>query len=263
MAITGVLPAMAFLAYWPISLPAVKLLVANSASAAFWGCSGVSSVITLTPWLRAFWTTGTIAVVLDGTSRMPFAPAATMLLIAVTWLALSPSYLPAAVISFAPSLDAAFWAPSFIFTKNGFVSVFVIRPIVMSLLPEPPPPRWMGLIGEYGWDHNTLYILERDGRRPKFIYTVPNFHNPAGVTMSLERRRELVKVVRGLAEDGKISVRNVRRDIMHDLKSLKDDGDVGADDERRGEQELQKLTDANIADLDALLKGKEEEILEV
>ena len=78
-----------------------------------------------------------------------------------------------------------------------------------------------------------------------------------------ERRRELVKVVRGLAEDGKISVRNVRRDIMHDLKSLKDDGDVGADDERRGEQELQKLTDAKIADLDALLKGKEEEILEV
>jgi ribosome recycling factor len=78
-----------------------------------------------------------------------------------------------------------------------------------------------------------------------------------------ERRRELVKVVRGLAEEGRISVRNVRRDIMHDLKALKDDGDVGADDERRGEQEVQKLTDARIADLDGLLKTKEEEILEV
>jgi ribosome recycling factor len=78
-----------------------------------------------------------------------------------------------------------------------------------------------------------------------------------------ERRRELVKVVRGLAEDGRISVRNVRRDIMHDLKALKDEGDVGADDERRGEQEVQKLTDARIADLDVLLKAKEEEILEV
>src|SRR3954453_8609025 len=146
IAITGVLPAIAFLAYWPISLPAVKLLVANNASAAFWGCNGVSSVITLTPWLRAFWTTGTIAVVLLGTSRMPLAPAATMLLIAVTWLALSPSYLPAAVISFTPSSEAAFWAPCFIFTKNGLVSVFVIRPIGMSLflpelpLPLPPPP---------------------------------------------------------------------------------------------------------------------------
>jgi ribosome recycling factor len=78
-----------------------------------------------------------------------------------------------------------------------------------------------------------------------------------------ERRRELVKVVRGLAEEGRISVRNVRRDIMHDLKALKDDGDVGADDERRGEQEVQKLTDARIAELDGLLKVKEEEILEV
>jgi ribosome recycling factor len=78
-----------------------------------------------------------------------------------------------------------------------------------------------------------------------------------------ERRRDLVKVASRIAEDGRISVRNVRRDIMHDLKGLKDEGDVGADDERRGEQELQKLTDAKIADLDALLKSKEEEILEV
>src|SRR5215218_6135326 len=78
-----------------------------------------------------------------------------------------------------------------------------------------------------------------------------------------ERRRELVKVARSLAEEGRIQIRNVRRDVMHDLKGLKDEGDVGADDERRGEQELQKLTDAKIADLDALLKGKEEEILKV
>ena len=78
-----------------------------------------------------------------------------------------------------------------------------------------------------------------------------------------ERRRDLVKVVRGLAEDGRISVRNVRRDIMHDLKGLKDEGDVGADDERRGEQELQKLTDSKIAELDVLLKATDEEILEV
>jgi ribosome recycling factor len=78
-----------------------------------------------------------------------------------------------------------------------------------------------------------------------------------------ERRRELVKVARSLAEDGRVQIRNVRRDIMHDLKALKDEGEVGADDERRGEQELQKLTDAKIADLDAQLKGKEEEILEV
>jgi ribosome recycling factor len=78
-----------------------------------------------------------------------------------------------------------------------------------------------------------------------------------------ERRRELVKVAGRIAEDGRVSIRNVRRDIMHDLKGLKDEGDVGADDERRGEQELQKLTDAKIAELEGLLKAKEEEILEV
>jgi ribosome recycling factor len=78
-----------------------------------------------------------------------------------------------------------------------------------------------------------------------------------------ERRRELVKVARGIAEEGRIQVRNVRRDVMQDLRELKDEGDIGADDEKRAEQELQKLTDAKIADLDAALKTKEAEILEV
>jgi len=104
-------------------------------------------------------------------------------------------------------------------------------------------------------------IMESDvGRTPSNDGRIIRLAIPE---LNEERRRELVKVVRGLAEEGRISVRNVRRDIMHDLKALKDDGDVGADDERRGEQEVQKLTDARIAELDALLKVKEEEILEV
>jgi ribosome recycling factor len=78
-----------------------------------------------------------------------------------------------------------------------------------------------------------------------------------------ERRRELVKVVRHIAEDGRVAIRNIRRDVMHDLRELKDAGEAGADDEHRAEVELQKLTDAKIADLDARLKGKEAEILEV
>jgi ribosome recycling factor len=78
-----------------------------------------------------------------------------------------------------------------------------------------------------------------------------------------ERRRELVKVVRHIAEDGRVAIRNIRRDVMHDLRELKDSGDAGADDEHRAEVELQKLTDARIADLDAALKAKEAEILEV
>ena len=78
-----------------------------------------------------------------------------------------------------------------------------------------------------------------------------------------ERRRELVKVVRHLAEEGRVSIRNVRRDVMSDLRELKNEGEVGEDDERRAETSLQKQTDEAIAEIDALLKGKEAEILEV
>ena len=78
-----------------------------------------------------------------------------------------------------------------------------------------------------------------------------------------ERRREFVKMVRHIAEEGRVAIRNIRRDVMHDLRELKDEGDVGADEEHRAESGLQKVTDAKIAELDALLKGKEDEILEV
>jgi ribosome recycling factor len=81
--------------------------------------------------------------------------------------------------------------------------------------------------------------------------------------MTEERRREMVKVVNGVAEEGRVSVRNVRRDVMHDLRELKKEGEAGEDDERRAESALQKQTDDAIAEIDILLKGKEEEILEV
>jgi ribosome recycling factor len=78
-----------------------------------------------------------------------------------------------------------------------------------------------------------------------------------------ERRKQLVKVVRGLAEEGKVAIRNIRRDTMHDLRELRDAGEAGSDDEHRAEEALQKLTDEKVKDLDNLLKAKEEEILEV
>jgi ribosome recycling factor len=78
-----------------------------------------------------------------------------------------------------------------------------------------------------------------------------------------ERRKDLVKVVRGIAEEGRVAIRNIRRDVMHDLRELRDAGEAGQDDEHRAEELLQKLTDQKISDLDGILKGKEEEILEV
>ncbi len=78
-----------------------------------------------------------------------------------------------------------------------------------------------------------------------------------------ERRKELVKVVRHLAEEGRVAVRNVRRDVIHHLKELADNGEVGDDDERRAEDRVQKLTDEHTKAIDELLKHKEAEIMEV
>jgi ribosome recycling factor len=81
--------------------------------------------------------------------------------------------------------------------------------------------------------------------------------------MTEERRGELVKVLHGIAEEGRVAVRNVRRDVMSDLRELKKEGEAGADDEHRAENRLQELTDGAIEEIDSMLKGKEEEILEV
>ena len=78
-----------------------------------------------------------------------------------------------------------------------------------------------------------------------------------------ERRRELVKVVRNLAEEGRVAIRNVRRDTMQQMRELKAEGEASSDDEHRAEVELQRLTDSRVGDLDDVLKAKEKEILEV
>ena len=78
-----------------------------------------------------------------------------------------------------------------------------------------------------------------------------------------ERRKELVKVVRHMAEEGRIAIRNVRRDVIHHLKELVDSGDVGSDEEHRAEERVQKLTDQHVHRIDELLKRKEAEIMEV
>src|SRR6476469_7237831 len=78
-----------------------------------------------------------------------------------------------------------------------------------------------------------------------------------------ERRKELVKLVRRYAEEGKVAIRNVRRDVMRHLEELVRNGDVGDDEERRAEEKVQKLTDEHVHKIDDLLKHKEAEIMEV
>ena len=78
-----------------------------------------------------------------------------------------------------------------------------------------------------------------------------------------ERRKELVKVVRHMAEEGRVAVRNVRRDAIKHLEELVRNGNVGDDEERAAEGRVQKLTDGHTAKIDELLKRKEAEIMEV
>lgn len=81
--------------------------------------------------------------------------------------------------------------------------------------------------------------------------------------LTSERRQELVKMVKGMAEDSRVSVRNVRRDVMQDLKDLKKEGEVSEDEEHRAEDEVQKLTDGYVEKINEVAHHKEEEILEV
>lgn len=78
-----------------------------------------------------------------------------------------------------------------------------------------------------------------------------------------DRRKELVKVVHKQAEEGRVAVRNVRRDHREKLERLEKSGDLSKDDARRHQDELQKLTDQHIKDIDTLLAAKEKEITEV
>jgi ribosome recycling factor len=116
------------------------------------------------------------------------------------------------------------------------------------------------------YDKNAIKAIEKAIMESDLGLTPSNDGNVIRLQipeLNEERRRELVKVVHGVAEEGRVAIRNIRRDVMSDLRELKKEGEAGADDEHRAEVELQKLTDDSTKEIDALLKAKEEEILEV
>lgn len=78
-----------------------------------------------------------------------------------------------------------------------------------------------------------------------------------------ERRKQFIKMARTMAEEGRVSVRNVRRDEMRDINELTREGEISADDEKRAETELQRLTDGYVKRIDSALSDKEAELLEV
>ncbi len=158
--------------------------------------------------------------------------------------------------------------------RTGRASPALLDRIVVDYYGAPTPLRQLATISApearlltvQPYDQSSIKAIERAIMESDIGLTPNNDGKIIRLTipeLNEERRRELVKVVRHIAEDGRVAIRNVRRETMHDLRELRNEGEVGADDEHRAEVELQKVTDERIAELDALLKGKEAEILEV
>jgi ribosome recycling factor len=138
-----------------------------------------------------------------------------------------------------------------------------VTPLRQLATISAPEPR---LLTVQPYDKSSIKAIEKAILESDIGLTPSNDGNLIRLTipeLTEERRRDLVKVVRHITEEGRVAVRNIRRDVMHDLRELKEAGEAGSDDEHRAEGELQKLTDAKVSELDGLLKAKEAEILEV
>ena len=116
------------------------------------------------------------------------------------------------------------------------------------------------------WEKTIVQAIEKAifksdlGLTPQTAGTVIRIPMPP---LTEERRREITKVLRHDAENARVAVRNVRRDVMNDIKERLKKKLVSQDDERRAETEVQKLTDKHVADIDALLAAKEKEVMQV
>jgi ribosome recycling factor len=158
--------------------------------------------------------------------------------------------------------------------RTGRASPALLDRIMVDYYGAPTPLRQLATISApearlltvQPYDRSSIKAIERAILESDVGLTPSNDGNLIRLSipeLTEERRRQLVKVVRHICEEGRVSIRNVRRDVMHDLRELRDAGDAGSDEEHRAEAELQKVTDAKIAELDELLAHKEAEILEV
>ncbi len=116
------------------------------------------------------------------------------------------------------------------------------------------------------WEKDMVKPIEKAimasdlGLNPATAGTVIRVPLPA---LTEERRKDMIRVVRHEAENGRIAIRNIRRDALHDIKDLLKEKMIGEDDERRAEGEIQDITDKYVAEVDKVLAGKEEELMEV
>ena len=116
------------------------------------------------------------------------------------------------------------------------------------------------------WDRSALPDVERAILASELGLTPNNDGEVIRITLPAlteERRKELVKLVSRKTEDGHVAIRNIRRDGIEGLRRMEKDGGIGQDESRRAQDEVQKITDEYISDMDDLKKEKEAEVLEV
>ena len=115
------------------------------------------------------------------------------------------------------------------------------------------------------WERNLLNAIEKAILASDLGLTPVNDGNVIRInfpTPTTEQRQKWVKKAKEIVEEGKIAVRNIRRDILKEIKDKKKDGEISEDDEKRLEKEIQNLTDKYVAELDKLFERKEKEIME-
>lgn len=116
------------------------------------------------------------------------------------------------------------------------------------------------------WEKDMVQAIEKAimgsdlGLNPASAGTVIRVPLPA---LTEERRKDMIRIVRHEAENGRIAIRNIRRDALHDIKDMLKEKMIGEDDERRAEGEIQVITDKHVAEVDQVLAVKETELLEV
>jgi ribosome recycling factor len=116
------------------------------------------------------------------------------------------------------------------------------------------------------WEKDMVQAIEKAimtsdlGLNPATAGTVIRVPLPA---LTEERRKDMIRVVRNEAEGGRISIRNIRRDALHDAKELLKEKMIGEDEERRAEAEIQNITNKYVAEIDKVLADKESELMEI
>ena len=141
-----------------------------------------------------------------------------------------------------------------------FGSILPINQLANITTPE------LRLIVIQPWDKNAAPEISKAiqksdlGLNPSFDGNLIRVPIPP---LTEERRKDMVKLTRKLAEEGRVSIRNTRRDAIHKLKAAEKEGEISEDDSFRAAEKIQKMTDDNISEIDTILEAKEKEIMEV